>query len=39
MTIIADLLSSCKDTTKDKLVKIMNLWQEINDNIGDEEKF
>ena len=39
MTISADLLSSSKDTIKDKLVKIMNLWQEINDNIGDDEKF
>ena len=31
-----DLLSSYKDI-EDKLVKIMNLWKEINGNIEDEE--
>ena len=28
-----------KDTIEDKLVKIMNLWEEVNDNIEDEEEF
>ena len=34
-----DLLSSYKDIIEDKLIKIMNLWEEINDNIEDEEEF
>ena len=32
-----DLLSSYKDIIEDKLVKNMNLWEEINDNTEDEE--
>ena len=33
-----DLLSSYKDIIEDKLVKIMNLWEKINDNIEDGEE-
>ena len=34
-----DLLSSHKDIIEDKLVKIMNQWEEINDNTEDQEEF
>ena len=34
-----NLLSSHKDIIDDKLVKILNLWEEINDNIENEEEF
>lgn len=34
-----DLLSSNKDIIEDKLVKITNLREEINDNNEDEEEF
>ena len=33
------MLSSYKDIIEDKLVKITNLWAEINDNNEDEEEF
>ena len=34
-----DLLPSYKYITEDKLVKIMNLWEDTDNNIEDEEKF
>ena len=34
-----DLLSSYKDIIEHKLVKMLNFWEEINDNIKDEEEF
>ena len=34
-----NLLSSYKYITEDKLVKIMNLWEEVNYNIEDEVEF
>ena len=34
-----DLLSSYEDIIEDKLVKIMNLREQINDNIENEEEF